>query len=78
MGLDQKAVINLATALSVSILLLIDELERREPGLKASYAAVLADVVANEEARSDRRDQTIALLRSMLKGLKRKGPRTLH
>jgi hypothetical protein len=77
---DQKVVVNLATALSVSILILIDELEKREPGLKSSYAAILADVVANEEVRPDRRQEIVALLRGMLKGLKskRKGPRTLH
>ena len=68
----------LTSALSVAIVILIDELEKRDPGLKRSYAATLAEVVANEEARPDRRKQTIALLRGMLKGLKRRGPRTLH
>jgi hypothetical protein len=45
------AVIELTTALSVTLLILIDELDRRHPGLKASYTATLARVVANEETR---------------------------
>jgi hypothetical protein len=78
-ALDSK-VIELTTALSVTMLILIDELERRHPGLKASYTATLARVVVNEETRPRHREQAIKLLRAMLKGLERKGtgPRTLH
>jgi hypothetical protein len=77
--LDAKLV-ELTSALSIAILMLIDELEKQQPGLKASYTATLAEVVANEETRSRRREQAITLLQAMLKGLGRKGPgpRTLH
>jgi hypothetical protein len=77
--LDAK-VVELTSALSVAILMLIDELEKQQPGLKARYTATLAEVVGNEETRSRRREQAITLLQAMLKGLGRKGtgPRTLH
>jgi hypothetical protein len=70
-ALDSK-VIELTSALSATMLILIDELEKQHPGLKAGYTATLAKVVANEEMRPRRREQAIKLLRAMLKGLERK------
>jgi hypothetical protein len=79
-ALDAKVIGNLMSAMSIAILILIDELEKEHPGLKSSYAKVLAEVLANEEAKTRRNAQAITVLRGMLKGVQRKstGPRTVH
>jgi hypothetical protein len=78
--LDAKVIGNLMSAMSVAILILIDELEKEHPGLKERYAKILAEVVGNEEAKPRQNAQAITVLRGMLKGVQRKstGPRTLH
>jgi len=79
-ALDAKVISNFMSAQTLTILILIDELEKLHPGLKASYAARLAEVTANEEVNPRPNAQAITVLRAMMKGVKRKGPgpRTLH
>jgi hypothetical protein len=51
-ALDMKVITNFMIAQSVTILLLIDELERHHPGLKTRYGAVLDALIGDEEAIS--------------------------
>ena len=76
--LDAKVIENFMVAQSLVVLVLIDELEKQHPGLKADFAAVLAKLVADEKARPRQDSQAITVLSGMLKGLQRKRPRTIH
>jgi hypothetical protein len=79
-ALDANVITNFMIAQTVTILLLIDELEKLHPGLKSRYGAVLDVLIADEEARTRRDEQALTVLRAMRRGVKRKAksPRTLH
>jgi len=79
-AIDAKVIQNFMIGQTISILLLIDELEKLHPGLKTSYGAVLAALITDEEASPRPDAQALTVLRAMLSGVKRKAkvPRTLH